>query len=295
MNLFESNKIEFKSKITDQLVREIVAFLNTDGGSIYIGINDDGRVIGAKNIDESLRLISDIVCSQIESSPIELIKSEIQFLDNFPVIVINVQKGEESIYCIKKYGFSSVSCPIRIGSTCREMSQEQIQNRYKMRYSDDDLLVSSPTNLSDLIFLTLKNYYSNVGIKLNDENFKNNLNLINKNGQYNKLAELVSDNSRYSFIFVKFEGNNKASLSQRNDYGKKSILFAYDQMKNRIDAENICISDTTTRPRIDEYLYDLESVDETVINAIVHNDWNIGEPQVAFFSDRIEIISHGGY
>ncbi len=294
MDLFESNRIEFKAKITDQLVREIVAFLNTDGGKIYIGISDDGKVIGTKNIDESLRIISDIVCSQIEPSPIELVKSDIHFLENQPVIVVNVDKGTESIYCIKKYGFSSVGCPIRVGSTCREMSQEQVQYRYKMRYSDDDLLVSSPTNLPELSFVTLKNYYSNIGLKLNDENFKNNLNLLNKKGQYNKLAELVSDNSRYSFIFVKFEGANKASLSQRSNYGNKSILFAYEQMKNRIEAENICISDTTTRPRIDKFLYNIESVDEAIINAIVHNDWSVGEPQVAFFNNRIEIISHGG-
>lgn len=294
MDLFESNRIEFKAKITNQLVREIVAFLNTDGGKIYIGISDDGKVIGTKNIDESLRIISDIVCSQIEPSPIELVKSDIHFLENQPVIVVNVDKGTESIYCIKKYGFSSVGCPIRVGSTCREMSQEQVQYRYKMRYSDDDLLVSSPTNLPELSFVTLKNYYSNIGLKLNDENFKNNLNLLNKKGQYNKLAELVSDNSRYSFIFVKFEGANKASLSQRSNYGNKSILFAYEQMKNRIGAENICISDTTTRPRIDKFLYNIESVDEAIINAIVHNDWSVGEPQVAFFNNRIEIISHGG-
>lgn len=41
---------------------------------------------------------------------------------------------------------------------------------------------------------------------------------------------------------------------------------------NRIAAENICISDTTTRPRQDKYLFDYDSVNEAVVNAIVHND-----------------------
>ena len=48
----ESNKIELKSKYTDQIVKEIVAFINADGGKIYIGINDDGTVCGAQKIDE---------------------------------------------------------------------------------------------------------------------------------------------------------------------------------------------------------------------------------------------------
>lgn len=60
----ESNKIELKSKYTDQIVKEIVAFINADGGKIYIGINDDGTICGAQKIDESLRNISDIITTQ---------------------------------------------------------------------------------------------------------------------------------------------------------------------------------------------------------------------------------------
>ena len=63
---------------------------------------------------------------------------------------------------------------------------------------------------------------------------------------------------------------------------------------NRIAAENICISNTTVRPRVDTYLFDYDSVNEAIVNAIVHNDWSITEPQVSFFKDRIEILSHGG-
>ena len=63
---------------------------------------------------------------------------------------------------------------------------------------------------------------------------------------------------------------------------------------NRIASENICISNTTVRPRIDTYLFDYDSVNEAIVNAIVHNDWSIAEPQISFFKDRIEILSHGG-
>ncbi len=293
MDLYESNKIEFKVKFTDQLVKELVAFLNTNGGQIFIGINDRGEVIGANEIDRTLRSISDVISSQIDPSPLELINCEIKTMEGLPVIVINVKRGITPIYCIKKYRFSSLGCPIIVGSTCKEMSQEQINNRYKIRFFNDDLLVNSPTNLRELSFLTLKNYYSNMEYKLNDNTFETNLKLINDKGQYNMTAELLSDNSRFSFIFVKFEGENKASLSQRSNYGNKSILFAYEQMMNRIASENIYISDTTIRPRQDKYLFDYDSVNEAVVNAIVHNDWSISEPQISFFSNRLEILSHG--
>ena len=290
----ESNKIELKSKYTDQIVKEIVAFINADGGKIYIGINDDGTVCGAQKIDESLRSISDIITTQIEPNAIDSVKTELEIIEGLPVIVINVKKGISPLYCIKKYGFSSSGCMIRIGSSCREMSELQIKERYKMRFFDDDIIVSSPTNLKTLSFFTLKNSYLEMGYKLNDDTFETNLKLVNNNGDYNVMAELLSDNNRYSLIFVKFSGINKASISQRSDYGNKSIIFGFKQMMNRISSENICISNTTVRPRIDTYLFDYDSVNEAIVNAIVHNDWSIAEPQVSFFHDRIEILSHGG-
>ena len=290
----ESNKIELKSKYTDQIVKEIVAFINADGGKIYIGINDDGTVCGAQKIDESLRSISDIITTQIEPNAIDSVKTELEIIEGLPVIVINVKKGISPLYCIKKYGFSSSGCMIRIGSSCREMSELQIKERYKMRFFDDDIIVSSPTNLKTLSFFTLKNSYLEMGYKLNDDTFETNLKLVNNNGDYNVMAELLSDNNRYSLIFVKFSGINKASISQRSDYWNKSIIFGFKQMMNRIASENICISNTTARPRIDTYLFDYDSVNEAIVNAIVHNDWSIAEPQVSFFHDRIEILSHGG-
>ncbi|HQC55104.1 MAG TPA: putative DNA binding domain-containing protein [Clostridia bacterium] len=294
MSLIESNKIELKSKYNDQLIREIVAFLNADGGKIYIGIEDSGTVIGAEKIDETLRSIADIITTQIEPSASDMVTPEIQVIDGLPVIVVNIKKGIQPIYCIKKYGFSSTGCPIRIGSSCREMSVAQINERYKKKFFDEDLLVSAPTNLPKLSFLTLKNYYLEQGYKLNDDTFESNLKLINSSGQYNIMAELLSDNNRFSLIFVKFNGTTKASISQRSDYGNKSILFGLRQLMNRIQAENICKTDTSVRPRIDTYLYDYDSVNEAIVNAIVHNDWSITEPQISFYNDRIEILSHGG-
>lgn len=71
-------------------------------------------------------------------------------------------------------------------------------------------------------------------------------------------------------------------------------VVGLQRLKDRLIAVNICITDTTVRTRIDEYLYDMDCVNEALVNAIVHNDWTIYEPLVSFYSDRIEITSHGG-
>ena len=106
--------------------------------------------------------------------------------------------------------------------------------------------------------------------------------------------KLLSDKNNIPFIFVKFKGINKASISERSDFGYGCILTTYEKIKNRLQAENIVISDTTTRPRKDVYLFDYDCVNEAVLNALVHNDWTITEPQISMFHDRLEILSHGG-
>lgn len=294
MKYYESNRLELKEKLNDKFIRAVVAFLNTDGGRVLIGVTDDGTVVGVNEIDKTLKQIADIITAQIEPSPTDSVKTEILMEEGKVLVSVSVLKGIKPIYCIKKYGFSSVGCPIRVGSTCREMTEEQIANRYKLKFLNNDLITEAVTNLPLLSFRSLKQYYLDKGYRLNEDNFETNLYLIAPSGKYNIMGELLSDNNRYSLIYVKFRGLDKASISQRTDYGQRSLIFAYEQLMNRIASENICTTDTTIRPRKDTYLYDYDCVKEAVINAIVHNDWLISEPQVSFYTDRLEVFSHGG-
>lgn len=112
----ESETLELKEKYTDTITKEIVSFLNGTGGTILIGIKDNGIVIGVDKIDEILRKISDIITSQIEPNPQDEISSELKFDEGKTLIVIHINKGRHHIYCQKKYGFSSAGCTIRIGT-----------------------------------------------------------------------------------------------------------------------------------------------------------------------------------
>lgn len=290
----ESETLELKEKYTDTIAKEIVSFLNSDGGKILIGVKDNGIVIGVDKIDEVLRKISDIITSQIEPNPQDEISSDLKFDEGKTLIVIHINKGRNHIYCQKKYGFSSAGCTIRIGTTCKEMTPEQIKIRYEKKFIDNEYMLKKKANSSSLSFRELKIYYSEKNYHLEDKSFETNLNLRNEAGEYNLLAELLSDKNNIPFIFVKFQGENKASISERSDYGYGCILTTYVKIKNRLQAENICVSDTTVRPRKDTYLFDFDCVNEAILNALVHNDWTITEPQISMFYDRLEILSHGG-
>ena len=50
---YESERIEYKSQMIDDIYKEVIAFANTDGGVIYLGIDDKGNRIGIDNVDET--------------------------------------------------------------------------------------------------------------------------------------------------------------------------------------------------------------------------------------------------
>lgn len=251
----ESEILELKEKYIDNIAKEIVAFLNGNGGTILIGVKDNGIVVGVDKIDETLRKISDIITSQIEPNPQDEVSSELKFDEGKIIIAIKINKGRKHIYCQKKYGFSSTGYTIRIGTTCKEMTPEQIKIRYEEKFTDSEYMLKKRSSLIDLSFRELKIYYSEKGYHLDDKSFETNLNLKNADGEYNLLAELLSDKNNIPFIFVKFKGTNKASISERSDYGYGCILTTYGKIKNRLQAENISISDTTVRPRREIYIY----------------------------------------
>lgn len=290
----ESETLELKTKFTDTICKDMVAFLNTDGGDIILGVADDGKIIGVNNIDETLKRISDIITDQIEPNPQSVINSEIRYVDGKTLLIIHIQKGVRPLYCQKKYGFSSTGCVMRIGTTCKNMTQDQIRIRYERNFIDSDLMILTPAKYGSISFKTLKVYYAEKGYHLDESSFEINLNLRTPKGSYNQLAELLSDKNTIPLISVKFQGKDKTAVSERNDYGNQCLLFAYEQIKNRLAAENICVSDTTVRPRIDHYLFNFDCANEAIINALVHNDWNLSQPLISFFNDRIEILSHGG-
>ena len=60
----ESETIELKEKYTDTITKEMVSFLNGAGGSIIIGVKDDGVVVGVDKVDEILRKISDTITTK---------------------------------------------------------------------------------------------------------------------------------------------------------------------------------------------------------------------------------------
>lgn len=305
MKYIETDKIELKrifddSKriIDDSFEKEVVAFLNTYDGIIHIGDDDNGEIIGVKNLDETMKKISEIISNEILPNAQEFITPIARLENDKWIIDVKIRKGS-SLYYIKKYGRSSKGCYKRFGTTVRSMSEEQIEKAFieslnLPKYSITEEL--SPRQ--DLTFRVFKIYLDSSGINYNEENFYKNNSLLTKEHKYNYQAYLLSDQCNISYKIAKWEGNTKRSTYLfKKEFGYCSILKAIDDLCSFVKSNVNQVSsyfDYGETSRRDEYLIDYNAFREGWINACLHNDYSthLG-PAVYLFNDHLEIFSYG--
>lgn len=287
----ENSRIEFKSKLTDDLEKEVVAFLNAEGGVVYIG-RDETKAYKLNNIDELQLKIKDRLKHNISPSILGLFDITVEEFNGEKVIKIIVASGSEKPYYIRKKGMSEKGCFIRIGSSSEPMNAKMIEELFSKRVRTTLRNIVSPRQ--DLSFEQLHIYYSSKGYKLN-KNFAKNLELLTDEGKYNYIAYLLADENAVSIKVAKYKGVDRVELIENNEYGYCSLIKATKAVLDKLDVENTTFAKITPKERIEKTLWDKVAIKEAVINAIIHNDYtNEIPPKFEIFDDRLEITSAGG-
>ena len=289
----EDSRTEFKVKLVDDLEESVIAFLNKDGGDIYIGIDDNGNVVGLKNnMDLLQRKVKDKIISSVEPSVLGLFDLEVLEKDDKKYLKITIAKGYDTPYHIKGMGMTPDSCFIRVGSSNERMDEHLINKMFRERTKDSLKNIVSPRQ--DLTFTDLKIYYAEKGFDVGD-NFEKQLDFFTKDGKYNYVAYLLADSNRVSIKVAKYAGDDVDELMENYEFGDCSLIKATYRVLEKFRTENKVYAKITYPERIEQSMYDYTAVREAVINAIVHNDWATEyPPKFEFFSDRLEISSFGG-
>ena len=295
MIMNEDNRIELKEIVNNALPKEIVAFLNTEGGTIYIGINKVGEAVGVKNIDDSMIEISNVITDQISPRCVSFVFPKRDNIDGKDVIRIDVKKGNQLFY-IKKYGLSENGCYIRIGSSCRSLLPEEIQDRFIKSLSIRETnIIDIPSSRKNLTFKILKNYLLSNNKHIVDDTFLENYHLLTKDGEYNYLAEILADTNDIVINVATFASTDKTSYLKREEFGGKCLLLAMEQAKNYINSINQTYVSLEVTPRKEIKMFDTEAFEQAWINACVHNKWSeSNHPGIYVYSNRLEIESFGG-
>lgn len=291
--LQENNRTEFKAELNDKLEKEVVAFLNNhEGGILYIGIDDDGKVVGVSDSDAIQLKIADRIKNNILPSTMGLFDIVSDTVDGLSIIKILISSGLEKPYYIKKQGMSPSGCFIRMGTSSQPMTTTMIDDLYSKRIHTT--LRNIPSPRQDLTFAQLKIYYQERGLELNDR-FANSLELLTPDGKYNYVAYLLADENGVSVKVAKYAGKDKVDLIENEEYGYCSLIKATHQVLDKLKVENSTRAKVTSTKRMEKNLVEPIPMREAVINTIVHSDFSREIPPVfEIFSDRMVFTSYGG-
>ncbi len=289
----EDHRTEYKLKLTDQLEKEVVGFLNTrEGGILYIGVSDDGQVVGVDEIDVVQRKVIDRIRSNIVPPTMGLFEVNTETQEKHTIIKVMVLSGTEKPYYIRSKGMSPEGAYIRIGSSTQPMTHEMIESAFSKRTRTS--LKNIPSPHQDLTFAQLRIYYEENGLELNDQ-FARSLELLTDDGRYNYFAYLLADRNSISIKIARYRGSDKVDLIENKEFGYCSLIKATFNVLNRMDIENVPRTKITSTIREETYPVDPVSLREAIVNAIVHNDYVREIPPVfEIYSDKIVITSAGG-
>ncbi len=295
LDVIEDTKNEFKLELTNKLETEVIAFLNTEGGNIYIGVDDNGEVVGIKKeeLDILQRKIKDKLNNNISPSIVGLFKIIVEKKDDKWYIKIEIKRGNKRPYYLEKIGMNEKGCFMRVGSAVQHMPRNLVMGEFSGRVKNSLVKMDSPTQ--KLTFSQLKIYYEEKGFKIED-NFYDQLHFYNDEGEFNYLAYLLSDNNWVHIGYGKYrEPDDAYDLIELEEYGYCSLIKATKRILEKIKIENTTYTRVGYPERKEIKKYDYEAVREAVINAMVHNSWTMeGSPKFEMFCDKIVISSFGG-
>ncbi|MCL1884784.1 MAG: ATP-binding protein [Defluviitaleaceae bacterium] len=115
--MIEMQTLEYKREYNQKAKNTMLAFLNTDGGTLYIGIADDGSVYGiGDNIDELVRSITNSFRDSVTPDPSGYFKVEHELREGKHIIVVTVERGSSVPYSYASDGLVPKGVYVRIGS-----------------------------------------------------------------------------------------------------------------------------------------------------------------------------------
>lgn len=292
INMNENSFIEFKRELNDKFEKEVVSFLNANGGHIYIGVEDDSTIYGVQNIDQVQLEIKDRIKDKVSPSPVGFFEIVVEEKNDISYIHVIVAAGNEKPYYIKKYGMCPQGAFIRVGSSYVALTEKQIFDLYSKRTRTSLINILSP--VQELSFTQLKIYYESIGYIFTQNTFRQ-LNFLFKTGEFNYLAYLLSDQNALVINVGKFKGNDVIELEEMKTYQNQSLIKTTFEIVNLIDNYNKVFTTITSSKKIEKRLFDPIAMREAVINDLVHSDYTYeNTPTFRIFDNRIEIISVGG-
>lgn len=295
----EGTLIEFKQSLSSSLAKEIVAFANTAGGRIFIGIDDNNNVIGCPLTNRTKSDIQVIGNSCTPQVPLQI--GSMTYNDKEVIIIKIPESRDKPVQCSE--GFF-----LRKGATSQKMDRDEIfsfaEKAGRIRFENrlrSDFKYPRDFDKSKCYSLLKR---MEIARKSTIEDILSNLGFGEYNGEFmiNNAGILFFGRNRQLYLrqayvtCILYKGNERVIIIDRKDFRDDPVTdyenaFKFLQQHLRLEYE---IKGGGPRKEIPEIPY--EALKEALLNAIIHRDYleEGARVMVDIFDDRVEISNPGG-
>ena len=283
---FETESIEFKSQFTEDIYKEVIAFANTDGGVIYVGVDNNGNVIGIKDVDKEYTRITNGIRDAIMPDVTMFVRFTLQ--EN-KVVRITVGEGTNKPYCLKGKGLKPSGVYVRQGTSSVPASPEQI--RQMIKDSDGDEYEKLRSIEQELTFTAAAKAFKKYGVDFSPEKYLQLGMTQHGNGIYTNLALILSDQCAHTTKVAVYADDADTVFKDSKEF----CGSIFDQLENTFDYLKLIDGNSSSivgLERVERQAYPLEALREALMNALIHRDYgfsgsiiiNVNKKEMEFIS-----------
>lgn len=291
MTFTESEIVELKSQVVGDICKEIIAFANSKGGTLYIGVEDNGNVVGVENADKVTLQLSNMVRDSIKPDVTMFIHYETLWVEGKSIIAATVQKGTDRPYYLGSKGLKPTGVYVRNGNSTDPATDTAI--RRMIKETDGDSFETMRSLEQNLTFKTTEELFRKRNVPF-DSTKMQTLGMVSQEGIYSNVALLLSDQCSHTIKAATFSGTDKTTFQDRREFGgslfqQMEEMYAYLDMRNRTKATFQGLYRTDIRD------YPEEALREALLNSLVHREYSFSASTlISIYDDRIEFVSVGG-
>ncbi len=287
--ILESERVEFKSQISDDIYKEVIAFANTSGGTIYIGVDDNGNEVGIDNVDDTYTQITNGIRDAIQPDITMFVKYT---LSENNVVEIVVGEGSSKPYYLKSKGLKPSGVYVRQGTSRVQASPDQI--RQMIKESDGDVFEEMRSMEQNLSFHAAEKMFNKYNVEFSEEKYRV-LGITDSSGAlYTNLALLLSDHCMHTTKIAVFGNDSNTEFRDSREF-TGSI---FEQLEGAFEYLMLCnrtLANFNGLERVERSDYPEEAIREALLNAIVHRDYSFSGSIIINVNDNeMEFISIGG-
>lgn len=287
----ESELVELKSEVVSDICKEVIAFANTKGGTLYIGVTDDGQILGVEHTDSVILQLSHMIRDSIKPDVTMFVHYETHEIDGRWIVAVTVQKGTDRPYYLGSKGLKPSGVYVRNGTSSDPATDIAI--RKMIKDTDGDCFEDMRSLEQNLTFEAATKQFAKRNVPFDSANMQT-LGLVSSDGIYSNVAMLLSDQCSSTIKAATFAGTNKGNFQDRREFGgslfqQMEETYAYLDLRNQTKATIKGLYRTDTRD------YPEEALRETLMNALVHRDYSFrASTLISVYDNRIEFVSVGG-